>query len=203
MKKYLTFLAIRKVQSGGVTVSKRPLGYSDLEHWNRTITCYSGIIAYRFMFLDVVSTHLRMKYEFQDKSQILIEKNVDLNTTSLSNNQMFNLKSTLLKNKVNKPTLMSGFLSTDFYADVKERKNGTRFISNFDDSNDHLFWTILEAESVHLMYKRQPIRYSDWDQLLGPITLTKFDKLQFQFRCLQGKINYLLKFYFKNFNFFD
>ena len=178
---------MRKIQSGGVIVSKRPLNYSHLKRWNRTVTCYSGIIAYRFMFLDVVNTHLRIEYKFQNKSRILLDKNADFNLTKLSSNQLFNMKSTLLRNKVNEETLNKGFLSTDFYADIRQRIHETRFISNFDDANDHLFWTLLEAETIDLLYERQPHRYSEWDQLLGPITASKYDKLNFQFQCLKGK----------------
>ena len=28
--------------------------------------------------------------------------------------------------------------------------------------------------------------HSEWDQLLGPLTLSKYDRMQFQFRCLKG-----------------
>ena len=86
---------MRKLQSGGVTASKQPRNYTDLERWNRTLTCYSGIIAYRFMFLDSVSTHLRLEYEFQNKSKILLEKHADFNVTEFSDNKFFDVKSTL------------------------------------------------------------------------------------------------------------
>ena len=177
---------MRKIQSGGVTVSKRPLGYSDLERWNRTITCYSGIIAYRFMFLDVVNTHLRLEYEFHNKSRVLLEKKPDFNVTKLSNNPLFNVKSTLLRNKVNSETLINGYLGTDFYANIRQKINETKFITNFDNANDHLFWTLIETDSIDLLYDRKPKLYSEWDQLLGPLTLSKYDKLQFQFNCLKG-----------------
>ena len=177
---------MRKVQSGGVTVSKRPLGYSDLERWNRTITCYSGIIAYRFMFLDVVSTHLRMEYEFHNKSRILLEKQANFNVTNFSNNQLFNVKSTLLRNTVNNDTLINGYLATDFYATIKQKMHGTTYVSNFDDAYKNSFWTIIETESVNLLYDRKPKLYSEWDQRLGPLTLSQYDRMQFQFRCLKG-----------------
>ena len=115
---------MRKIQSGGVTVSKRPLNYSDLGSWKRTMTCYSGILAYRFMFLDAVSTHLRLEYEFDIKSRILLEKNTNFDTsfnaTKLSKSQLFNIKSTLLRNKVNSETLISGYLATDYYTNIKD-----------------------------------------------------------------------------------
>ena len=177
---------MRKIQSGGVTVSKRPLGYSDLERWNRTITCYSGIIAYRFMFLDVVNTHLRLEYEFHNKSRVLLEKKPDFNVTKLSDNPLFNVKSTLLRNKVNSETLINGYLGTDFYANIRQKINETKFISNFDNANDHLFWTLIETDSIDLLYDRKPKLYSEWDQLLGPLTLSKYDRMQFQFRCFEG-----------------
>ena len=185
---------MRKIQSGGVTLSKRPLNYLDLKRWNRTITCYTGIIAYRFLILDVISTHLRIEYEFQNKSRILLEKSANFNVTKLSNKELFNMKTTLVRNEINNKTLLNDFLSTtNFYANIKRKRPGVKFISNFDDVNDHMFWTLVETESVHLMYERQTIRYSEWDQLLGPITLSKYDKLQFQFRCLKGQVIYSIE----------
>ena len=177
---------MRQLQSGGVTVSKRPRSYDDLERWNRTLTCYSGIIAYRFMLLDSVSTHLRLEYEFKNKSRILLEKNADFNVTKFSDNNFFNVKSTLLRNNVNNETLINGYLATDCYANIMQKIHGTRFVSNFDEANKHLFWTIIETEKIHLLYDRKPKLYSEWDQLLGPLTLYKYDRIQFQFRCLKG-----------------
>ena len=173
---------MRKIQSGGVTVSKRPLNYSDLGSWKRTMTCYSGILAYRFMFLDAVSTHLRLEYEFYNKSRILLEKKA--NHTKLSNNHCFDVKSPLLQNK--NETLINGFLGTDCYANIEQKVDRTRFVSNFNDASRHLFWTIIETESIHLLYERKPKLYSEWDQLLGPLTLSKYDRMQFQFKCLKG-----------------
>ena len=113
---------MRKIQSGGVTVSKRPLDYSDLARWNRTMTCYSGIVAYRFMFLDAVSTHLRLEYEFKNKSRILLEKSANFSVTDLSNERLFDIKRTLLRNEMNNVTLLNDFLSTtDFYANIKDQ----------------------------------------------------------------------------------
>ena len=177
---------MRKLQSGGVTVSKRPRDYTDLESWNRTLTCYSGFIAYRFIFLDSVSNHLRLEYEFQKKSRILLEKNADFNVTDFSDNKFFNIKSTLLRNKVNDKTLINGYLATDFYANIKQKIHRTKFVSNFDDPNNYLFWTIIETEAIHVFYDRKPKLYSEWDQLLGPLTLSEYDRMQFEFRCLKG-----------------
>ena len=181
-----TFLAKRKLQSGGVTVSKQPRAYTDLQSWNRSLTCYSGIIAYRFMFLDSVSSHLRLEYEFRNKSRILLEKHADFNVTEFSDNKFFNVKSTLFRNNVNNKSLINGYLATDFYTNIVEIINGTRFVSNFDKANKHLFWTIIETETVNLLYDRKPKLFSEWDQLLGPLTMSKYDRIQFQFKCLKG-----------------
>ena len=177
---------MRKLQSGGVTVSKRPRNYTDLEHWDRTLTCFSGIMAYRFIFLDSVSTHLRLEYVFQNKSRILLEKNTDFYVTELSKNNLFNVKSTFLRNRLNNETLLNGYLATDFYANIKQKVKGTKFVSNFEDADKHLFWTIIETESVNLLYDRKPKLYSEWDQRLGALTLSQYDRMQFQFRCLKG-----------------
>ena len=163
-----------------------------MKRWSRTFTCYSGIIAYRLMFLDSVGTHLRLEYEFQNKSRILLEKHADLNITEFYDNKIFNIKTTLLRNKVNNNTLINGYLATDFYASIKQRIPGTRFVSNFDKASEHLFWTIVETETIHLLYDRKPKLYSEWDQLLGPLTLSKYDKMQFQFKCLKGLYNQLV-----------
>ena len=177
---------MRKIQSGGVTVSKRPHGYTDLEKWKRTLTCYNGIIAYRFMFLDSVGTHLRLEYEFQNKSRILLEKHAHFNMTEFSANKFFNFGTTLLRNNVTHDTLINGYLATDFYANIKKKTHGKRFITNFDKASEHLFWTVIETETIHLLYDRKPKLYSEWDQLLGPLTLSRYDRMQFQFRCLKS-----------------
>ena len=82
---------------------------------------------------------------------------------------------------------------------LKQRIHGTRFVSNFDDANKYLFWTIIETETIHLLYDRKPKLYSEWDQLLGPLTLSKYDRMQFQFQCLKGfnykKYHLKIKFY--------
>ena len=96
------------------------------------------------------------------------------------------MKSTLLKNNMNKDTLIDGFLATDFYANIKQKIHGSKLVSNFDDANRHLFWTIIETEAIHVLYDRKPKLYSEWDQLLGPLTLSEYDRMQFQFRCLNG-----------------
>ena len=157
-----------------------------MERWNRTVTCYSGIVAYRFLFLDSVSDHLRLEYDFQTKSRILLEKHANFNVTDFSDNKFFNMKSTLLRNNMNKDTLIDGFLATDFYANIKQKIHGSKLVSNFDDANRHLFWTIIETEAIHVLYDRKPKLYSEWDQLLGPLTLSEYDRMQFEFRCLKG-----------------
>ena len=167
-------------------MSKRPRDYTDLERWNRTFTCYSGIMAYRFIFLDSVSSHLRLEYEFQNKSRVLLEKHADFNTAKFSNNGLFNIKSTLLRNNMKNETLINGYLATDIFLNIRQQTHGTRFVSNFDEANKDLFWTIIETESIQLLYERRPKLYSEWDQLLGPLTLSKYDRVQFQFRCLKG-----------------
>ena len=138
------------------------------------------------MFLDSVGTHLRLEYEFQNKSRILLEKHADFNVKEFSDNKFFNMKSTLLRNNVNNNTLINGYLATDFYANIKQKAHGTRFVSNFDKASETLFWTIIETETIHLLYDRKPKLYSEWDQLLGPLTLSKYDRMQFQFKCLKG-----------------
>ena len=136
------------------------------------------------MFLDVVNSHLRVEYESKTTSSILLKKKESLDVKKLSSS--FNVESILLENKMDNNTLLDGFLSTDLYARINTKDHKTKFLSNFDNLVDHLFWTIIETESVHLLYDRKPKLYSEWDQLLGPLTLSKYDRMQFQFRCLKG-----------------
>ena len=138
------------------------------------------------MFLDVVNTHLRIEYESKNVSRILLKKKEKLDVKKLSSNTIFNVKSILLENKMDNDTLLNGFLSTDFYARINTKKNRVKFISNFDSLVDHLFWNILETESIKIVYDRKPKLYSEWDQLLGPLTLSQYDRMQFQFRCHKG-----------------
>ena len=127
-----------------------------------------------------------MEYESENVSRVLLKKNNNLDIKKLSGSNVFNVKSILRENKIDNLTLLDGFLSTDFYARYKTRNKRIKFVSNFDNVVDHLFWTIIETESVHLLYDRKPKLYSEWDQLLGPLTLSKYDRMQFQFRCLKG-----------------
>ena len=177
---------MRKLKSGGVTVSKRPRSYDDLKRWDRTFTCYSGIIGYRFLFLDSVTANLRLEYEFRDKSRILLKKHNNFNVTEFPDNKFFNVKSTLLKNDVSKELLIKSYLATDFYANIKQVVNGSRFVSNFAEGQEHIFWTIVQTETINLVYDRKPKLYSEWDQLLGPITLSEYDRMHFEFSCLKG-----------------
>ena len=152
------------------------------------MTCYSGFIAFRFIFLDSVSNHLRLEYNFQNKSRVLLEKNTDFSGTEFSDNKFFNMKSTLLRNNVNKKTLINGYLATDFYANIKQKIKGTELVSNFAEANKHIFWTVVETDKIHLLYDRKPKLYSEWGQILGPLTLSKYDRIQFQFICLTGLV---------------
>ena len=136
------------------------------------------------MFLDVVNSHLRVEYESKSMSRILLKKKENLDVKKLSSS--FNVESILLENKMDNNTLLDGFLSTDLYARIDTKDHKIKFLSNFDNLVDHLFWTIIETESLHLLYDRKPKLYSEWDQLLGPLTLSKYDRMQFQFRCLKG-----------------
>ena len=96
------------------------------------------------------------------------------------------MKLTLLRHNVKNKTLINGYLATNFYANIKQKLHGTRFVSNFDETRKDLFWTIVETETIHLLYDRKPKLYSEWDKLLGPLTLTNHDRIQFQFRCLKS-----------------
>ena len=138
------------------------------------------------MLLDSVGTHLRLEYKFKNKTRILLEKHADLNITEFYDNSFFNVKTTLLRNNLNNETLLNGYQATDFYANIQQKIHGTTTVSNFDEAHTHLFWTIIEAETIHLLYNRKPKLYSEWDQLLGPLTLSQYDKMQFQFRCLKS-----------------
>ena len=136
------------------------------------------------MFLDVVNSHLRVEYESKSMSRILLKKKENLDVKKLSSS--FNVESILLENKMDNNTLLDGFLSTDLYARIDTKDHKIKFLSNFDNLVDHLFWTIIETESLHLLYDRKPKLYSEWDQLLGPLTLSRYDRMQFQFRCLKS-----------------
>ena len=136
------------------------------------------------MFLDVVNSHLRVEYESKSMSRILLKKKENLDVKKLSSS--FNVESILLENKMDNNTLLDGFLSTDLYARIDTKDHKIKFLSNFDNLVDHLFWTIIETESIHLLYDRKPKLYSEWDQLLGPLTLSRYDRMQFQFRCLKS-----------------
>ena len=64
--------------------------------------------------------------------------------------------------------------------------NKTNWLSNFD--NNDLFWHIISTKSVELVYSRKKYYYNEWDQFLGPLTQSKYDKFQIQFECLKGEV---------------
>ena len=111
------------------------------------------------MFLDVVNNHLRIEFESKNVSRILLSKNHNLDVKSLTSNKIFNVKSILRENKMDNETLLNGLLSTDFYARINKKDRMVKVVSNFNNLVDHLFWTIIETESVQLIYDRKPKLY--------------------------------------------
>ena len=158
-----------KLQPRGVLANKRPDNYSHLVKWNRTLSCSSGFLAYRLLFLDVVSHHLRMEYTYEETSA----EKLDIDT----------LKSSLTAG-TNITKFYEQLQSTRLLREVKRKEKVIKYLSNFDQVNDHMFWQILQTKSIKLIYDRKPALYHEWDQLLGPLTQSKYDKLQFQFDCL-------------------
>ena len=67
--------------------------------------------------------------------------------------------------------------------------NKTKWLSNYQEND--LFWHIISTSSVELIYNRKQYFYNQWDQFLGPLTLSKYDKFQIQFQCLEGDLRTL------------
>ena len=123
------------------------------------------------MFLDVVNNHLRIEFESKNVSRILLSKNHNLDVKSLTSNKIFNVKSILRENKMDNETLLNGLLSTDFYARINKKDRMVKVVSNFNNLVDHLFWTIIETESVQLIYDRKPKLYRKWFSTLKIISI--------------------------------
>ena len=120
-----------------------------------------------------------MKYSTKVEKKIFYPQLKSINETTFRDNNLFNMSTVQDLNQFYK-----GFLSADFYSTINSRVEVSEYLSNFDAMNDHLFWKILETDNIQLLYNRNPILYNEWDQLLGPLTRSKYDKIHFQRICL-------------------
>ena len=118
------------------------------------------------MFLDVINDHLQLKYT--------TEKKVDRNLSSL----LWTSQSGLNDIKADE----SGNLLTE----VLETKPKTKWLSNFEENDE--FWHVISTSSLELVYNRKQYFYNQWDQFLGPLSLSKYDKFHIQFNCSEGDL---------------
>ena len=148
----------------------------------------------RLLFLDVVTDHLFISYTNKEVSQFKLEKQAGLNETIFKENKLFNLS--YAESKINGSTFFEGFLTTDFYTKYTTKKKITEPVSNFQQLDGinirpDLFWKILITNQIRLNYKRKPTLYNQWDQWLGPLTSSKYDKIHFERECLKSELNFV------------
>ena len=87
-----------------------------------------------------------------------------------------------------KAYIFDEILSKPTFYDTYTFDNETENLSNFDTLNDYSFWQVLKTNEVQLFYDRKEgaAMYHEWDKLLGPLTLSGFDKIKLEFDCLNG-----------------
>ena len=118
----------------------------------------------RIMFLDVINDHLQLKYSIKNRT--------DQDLSSM----LWTSQTTLDNIKADE----SGNLMTE----VLETKNEDKWLSNFEENDQ--FWHVISTSSVELVYNRKQYFYNQWDQFLGPLSISKYDKFQIQFNCSEG-----------------
>ena len=171
-----------RLRSNAVIVSDKPENYSHLTAWDRTFTCESGHVAYRLLLIDVVSGHLRMEYSYKDSYDVHLPKRSTISQEKFTKNELFDVSwdnIDVIKQHYRR------FLKTNFSIEIPYTNDSVQYLSNFDNVNDFLFWRLLDTNFIRLIYKRKQAHFYEWDQLLGPITMSNYDKMQIQFQCLK------------------
>ena len=79
-------------------------------------------------------------------------------------------------------------LKRQCYSKINQTKDIVDYVSNFDDIHDRFFWKVISTEVLQVIYHRKAVLYNEWDQLVGPLTFSNYDKLSFQFMCMKRKI---------------
>ena len=82
-------------------------------------------------------------------------------------------------------------MNTQCFSKINRTEDIVDYVSNFEDIHDRFFWKINSTEVLQLIYHRRPVLYNEWDQLVGPLTLSNYDKLSFQFMCMKRKVRLL------------
>ena len=79
---------------------------------------------------------------------------------------------------------------TECYHKTQSEKVEFHNLSNFNRTslNTTMFWQVLGSKTLEISYAKKTVLYNEWDQFLGPVTRSKFDKINFQFICLEGKL---------------
>ena len=80
--------------------------------------------------------------------------------------------------------------STECYEITKNEKVELHNLSNFNQTslNTTMFWQVLGSEELEIFYTKRTVLYNEWDQFLGPVTRSKFDKLTI-FSLFVWKVN--------------
>ena len=96
---------------------------------------------------------------------------------------------TITQEVINDQHISRNLLNTECFLQINRTKNIAEYVSNFDDVQIPSFWKIISTEVLRLIYERKAALYNEWDQLVGPLTLSNYDKLSFQFRCMKRKLS--------------
>lgn len=61
-------------------------------------------------------------------------------------------------------------------------------LTNFGQYDNSMFWQMTTSNMLELVYDRRSNKplYSQWNKLVGPVSLSDFDHFQFQYACFKG-----------------
>ena len=80
--------------------------------------------------------------------------------------------------------------STECFKKIIKNTPVLHNLSNFNQSssNTTLFWQVSKSKTLQLFFAKKTALYTEWDQMLGPISISKVDQISLQYICLRGKI---------------
>lgn len=182
-----------KVSLGEDQISSSNINFS---LWKETFTCETGSIVYRkghvFSLIFILNSYKR-SIRFLDIDTL----NGHLNTISSNRdfiNTKLNVSSNIDKTKFyyenaidNVHVSYGDFMQSRFHA-LTSLPSQKSVVSNFGQYNYQMFWQMTTDSSFTIEYDRvemKPLQHQ-WNQLLGPISLSGVDMFKFQYDCIKG-----------------
>ena len=144
---------------------------------------------HRVLAIDTLYGHLQ-----------IVAANRDLNTsdvsdlTGLSKVELEQMYHALTKSSPEEnPDWFETLSSINFKTKLPSQ---TSVLSNFGHYDNSTFWQITTSSSLDINYNRRSTKplYNQWNKLVGPVSMSGFDKFQIQYDCFKGKstLDYVL-----------